>query len=225
MTNRAVAVRQPRSRLVALGRSRFPKDVDRWRFLRRIERHDEPLSQSDDAWSYAILALTKTPDDRSARTGSTQSRQRVMAADSGTELGRQMAALQSAVEANARRLNALVVALAGEHQDAEGSEAQSRKRTDLHQEFITLAEQWREETAGYSITTPEIAHPAYLRIIGMGERALPWIFEQLAEHGDQWYVALHAITGVDPVPEEDRGRRPKMREAWLGWARENGWIE
>ena len=96
---------------------------------------------------------------------------------------------------------------------------------DLHAEFLTLAAQWREETAGYSITTPEIAHPAYLRIIGMGEQALPWIFEQLAEHGDQWYVALHAITGVDPVPEEDRGRRSKMREAWLSWARDNGWIE
>ena len=95
----------------------------------------------------------------------------------------------------------------------------------LRAEFLTLAAQWREETAGYAITTPEIAHPAYLRIIGMGERALPWIFEQLAEHGDQWYVALHAITGVDPVPEDDRGRRSKMREAWLSWARDNGRIE
>ena len=225
MTNRAVAVRQPRSGLVAPHGSRFSKDVDRWCLFRRIERRDEPVSKSDGAWTHAIPALTKMPEGQSARTGSAQSRQRVMAVDSGTDLGRQMAALQSVVEANARRLNALVVALAGEHQDVEGSEAQSRKRTDQLQEFITLAEQWREETAGYATTTPEIAHPAYLRIIGMGERALPWIFKQLAEHGDQWYVALHAITGVDPVPEKDRGRRPKMREAWLGWARENGWIE
>jgi hypothetical protein len=66
----------------------------------------------------------------------------------------------------------------------------------------------------------EIAtHPAYQRIIGMGPEALPHIFRRLESGPDHWFWALRAITGVDPVPPEDRGRMVKMREAWLNWAK------
>ena len=95
----------------------------------------------------------------------------------------------------------------------------------LHREFLALAAQWREETAGHSVITPKVAHPAYLRIIGMGPVALPWILRELEEHGGHWYVALQSITGANPVPHEDRGRIPKMRAAWLRWAREEGWLD
>ena len=93
-----------------------------------------------------------------------------------------------------------------------------------HAEFCRLAARWAEETSGYSVSADEILHPAYLRIIGMGEQAIPWILEEMAEQGGQWFVALEAITGEDPIPEEDRGRRPKMRAAWQEWGRKNGWI-
>lgn len=91
-------------------------------------------------------------------------------------------------------------------------------------EFKQLSKTWRKETAGYSLTTPEVTHPAYLRIIGMGPVAVPWILRELEENGGQWFVALRAITGADPVPEEDRGDRSKMRGAWLAWARTSGWT-
>ena len=96
---------------------------------------------------------------------------------------------------------------------------------ELHREFLALAAQWREETAGYSVITPKVAHPAYLRIIGMGPVAAPWILRELEEHGGHWYVALRSITGANPVPHEDRGRIPKMRAAWLTWACEGGWLD
>lgn len=96
---------------------------------------------------------------------------------------------------------------------------------DLHREFLALAAQWREETVGYSVITPKVVHPAYLRIIGMGPVAVPWILRELEEHGGHWYVALRSITGVNPVPHEDRGRIPRMREAWLARARDEGWID
>lgn len=99
-----------------------------------------------------------------------------------------------------------------------------RRRRELFAEFCELAAQWQAETSGASIMTRVITHPAYLRIIGMGEQALPWIFFELEERGGHWYTALHAITGASPVPHEDRGRHPKMREAWLAWGRKNGWI-
>ena len=90
----------------------------------------------------------------------------------------------------------------------------------LRAEFNGLVDVWREETSGYSLAYQITAHPAYRRIIGMGRPALPLIFEYLAEHGGQWYVALHAITNADPVPEAAKGRREQAREAWLNWARE-----
>ena len=103
-------------------------------------------------------------------------------------------------------------------------EERIRRHHELFAEFCELAAQWQAETGGASMMTRIITHPAYLRIIGMGEQALPWILFELEEHGGHWYVALHAITGVNPVAHEDRGRRAKMREAWLGWGRDNGWI-
>ncbi len=101
----------------------------------------------------------------------------------------------------------------------------SSKDEALHEEFYALAAHWREETFGQSLAAPGILHPAYLRIIGMGEQAIPWILAELQERGGQWYVALQSITGEDPVPEADRGQRPKMRAAWRAWGREHGWLD
>jgi hypothetical protein len=33
---------------------------------------------------------------------------------------------------------------------------------------------------------------------------------------------LKAITGEDPVPNNDRGNVPQMTRAWLNWARDRG---
>ena len=100
-----------------------------------------------------------------------------------------------------------------------------RATGELHREFRALAVQWREETFGQSLAAPGILHPAYLRIIGMGEQAIPWILEELEERGGQWYVALQSITGEDPVAKKDRGQRPRMRAAWHEWGRINRWID
>ncbi len=100
-----------------------------------------------------------------------------------------------------------------------------RASEELHREFLDLAVQWREATFGQSLAAPGILHPAYLRIIGMGEQAIPWILEELEERGGQWYVALQSITGQDPVAKKDRGQRPKMRAAWQEWGRINRWID
>ena len=152
-------------------------------------------------------------------------RQRETSIDSVAELQHQMLTLQRDVQANTRRIDALASAQAGRHEEAENSGTRSRELVKLHNKFVTLVAQWREETAGYSTITPKVAHPAYLRIIGMGPVAVPWILRELEEHGGHWYVALRSITDANPVPHEDRGRIPKMRAAWLTWARDEGWID
>jgi hypothetical protein len=85
-----------------------------------------------------------------------------------------------------------------------------------------LADEWQAATKTLS-SLPEMAmHPAYQRIIGMGPIAVPFILRRLAVEPGQWFWALRAITGADPVSEEQRGRAKQMATAWLSWARDQG---
>ena len=52
----------------------------------------------------------------------------------------------------------------------------------------------------------------------MGSAALPFIFSELEREPDNWFWALKAITGEDPVPEEHRGDVALMAKDWLAWA-------
>lgn len=101
---------------------------------------------------------------------------------------------------------------------------QRRRHAELFEEFVNLAAQWQAETAGASTARRIVSHPAYLRMIGMGDRAVPWILDQLEGTEAHWFEALHAITGANPVRDEDRGVYSKMAQAWLAWGRDNGWI-
>ena len=84
--------------------------------------------------------------------------------------------------------------------------------------FSKLAEDWRKETCYLSDISEICTHPAYQRIIGMGSTALPFIFAALAREPEQWFWALEAITGEQPVPQEYAGNLERMRHYWLEWA-------
>ena len=91
-------------------------------------------------------------------------------------------------------------------------------------EFANLADHWRMERGVSSSAAQLAAHSAYLRIIGMGERAVPLILRELSTTPDHWFVALHSITGANPVSEHARGRLNKMAEAWITWGKEQGFV-
>jgi hypothetical protein len=88
--------------------------------------------------------------------------------------------------------------------------------------FQALAAQWREETRHLSSVSQMALHPAYQRIIGMGEAAVPLILNDLQQHGGHWLWALHAITGEDPAPPEANFR--EAVQSWLQWGREKGYL-
>jgi hypothetical protein len=50
--------------------------------------------------------------------------------------------------------------------------------------FKKLADRWREETGHLSSPVQIAMHPAYQEIMSWGERALPYIFEDLRTRGD-----------------------------------------
>ncbi len=90
--------------------------------------------------------------------------------------------------------------------------------------FRENLDKWREETKYLSSITEIVLHPSYQRIIGLGPAALSLILRELSEDRGHWFWALRAITGVDPVPEEDHGRVRAMTAHWLGWAKEQGYT-
>jgi hypothetical protein len=85
----------------------------------------------------------------------------------------------------------------------------------LTQLFREHADRWKTDTGHMSSITRAIAHPSYLRIIGMGKKAIPLLLKELRERPDHWLVALNAITGEDPAPEG--ANFTEAVAAWVKW--------
>ena len=64
----------------------------------------------------------------------------------------------------------------------------------------------------------------YQKIIGMGWDAVPLILEELQREPDQWFWALEAITGENPVAPEAAGKVQRMAQAWIEWGKQHGYI-
>lgn len=93
----------------------------------------------------------------------------------------------------------------------------------IRQEFENLVKVWKKATSRYSIIRQKIIHPAYLRIIGMSEKALPLILEELKQRpSGSWFPALEAITG-----ENAASTAKSIEEAihdWLNWGKEKQYL-
>jgi type I restriction enzyme M protein len=103
--------------------------------------------------------------------------------------------------------------------------AMTQKSATASKKFATLARKWDRETGFQSSIKSKISHPAYLKIIDMGEVALPYIFAELRKAPNHWFSALETITGASPV---DKAKAKDMKAAtsvWLKWGRENGYVK
>jgi hypothetical protein len=90
-----------------------------------------------------------------------------------------------------------------------------------------VVHQWHQQRGATSSITTAALCPAYQSIIGLGKTAIPFIIAQLKSEGnepDQWFWALKAITGADPVADEDRGDYVAMAQKWLQWAESEGYA-
>jgi hypothetical protein len=91
--------------------------------------------------------------------------------------------------------------------------------------FRELADKWRIEQGPSSSMTWITSRPSYLKIIAMGDLAIPFLLQELRHQPDHWFTALRAITGENPVRDEVRGNLRKMAAAWIQWGIENGRLE
>ena len=68
------------------------------------------------------------------------------------------------------------------------------------------------------------SHPAYQKIIGMGQEAIPLILQDLKATKAQWFWALRSIAGESPIRPQDRGDIDAMTDAWLAWGKRRRYI-
>jgi hypothetical protein len=94
---------------------------------------------------------------------------------------------------------------------------------ELRAEFEALSKKWYRDTRHLSVVSRKVVHPAYLRIIGMGEAAIPLLLEALRDKPSHWFVALRATTNTDPSPVDSNPS--EARDAWLKWGRSLGYID
>lgn len=97
----------------------------------------------------------------------------------------------------------------------------------LATQFARLVATWREETENVSSLTQIVSNPAYQRLIDLGrsgEKVVPLILKDFAKNHGYWATALRAITGENPVPDKHIGNPTKVREDWLRWGKQRGYI-
>jgi hypothetical protein len=95
---------------------------------------------------------------------------------------------------------------------------------DIRERFQRLASEWKEQSRYLSNTAQMAMLKPYQRIIGMGWPVVPLILEELQREPDQWFWALEAITGDNPVPPEAAGRVRLMAKAWIEWGTRQGLL-
>ena len=102
--------------------------------------------------------------------------------------------------------------------------SQSNEERLFRERFARLMKTWRNETGLYSVDTKKITHPAYLMIIGMGRQAIPMILADLQQRGGHWYQALEAILGYNPIQMSSPVGLSELKERWLAWGRQEGYL-
>lgn len=107
----------------------------------------------------------------------------------------------------------------------ENASGTQKNEGEIEQKFHRLTSQWKQETAPQSTISKVSMHPAYQRIIAMGERAIPLILRDLQKRPHHWFWALSAITNESPIPPESRGNMRAMTEAWIKWGKARRYIE
>ena len=98
------------------------------------------------------------------------------------------------------------------------------KDNETEQRFRRLADEWIQETSHFSDPVRKFMHRAHFKIIGMGERALPFILKEVERMSGHWFVALDAISPVNPVRPEDETSFDRTAKAWIEWGKSEGLI-
>ena len=85
--------------------------------------------------------------------------------------------------------------------------------------------EWMDAIAFTSDSSKMVCHPAYKRIVSLGEPAIPAILQSLRKKPSLLAWTLFDITGVNPVRPSDYGKLDKITKAWLKWGKQHKHIK
>jgi hypothetical protein len=90
--------------------------------------------------------------------------------------------------------------------------------------FGRLAAKWQSETMHLSSPHDIYLNENHVQIIGMGMAVVPLILKDMQKQPYDWFFALRAITGQNPVPAGAAGDVSRMSAIWLAWGKRNRFI-
>ena len=92
--------------------------------------------------------------------------------------------------------------------------------------FERLTDSWIEETWMHSSTSIIMNNNNCKQLIGLGEKIVPLILEKYQESPSvRWSCLLGKILGEHPdVPREHWGKVSIIRDYWIEWGKEKGYI-
>jgi len=90
--------------------------------------------------------------------------------------------------------------------------------------FADLVRAWRLGIKFESSSDRILSHPAFRRIVAMGEHVIPLILREIQHDPDHLSFALREITGASPVPPGAAGNMPRIAALWLDWGRKHGYV-
>lgn len=98
-------------------------------------------------------------------------------------------------------------------------------KSALEKKFRKLVKEWWEGTCILSNPTQIVSHPAYKRIVAMGNKIIPLILKEYQTGGSfEWCAVLEEITGENPVQSHHAVSYNLMRDDWLSWGGREGYI-
>lgn len=92
---------------------------------------------------------------------------------------------------------------------------------DFNSEFYRRLRKWRFDTLTISSADEILNHDDFRAIVGMGERAIPFIINELLVRPDLLVAALTLITRENPVDPSKAGDIQAMSQAWIDWYEQN----
>ncbi len=92
------------------------------------------------------------------------------------------------------------------------------------QEFQALVARWESESMFLSSYDQLVSRPSYREIVALGQNVVPLLLREVSICPSQLVLALHEITGQDPVPRASRGKIKEVAQAWVEWGKANGLI-
>jgi hypothetical protein len=98
----------------------------------------------------------------------------------------------------------------------------AKNAEEIEESFHRLAEEWKSETAPLSSIRRKKQHPAYGKLVAMGEPVMPLILADLARKPSHLFLVLRDITNRNPANPAVAENVLDVIDCWIEWGRAPG---